>query len=89
MVGLLSKITGVSCAVSAIATHVNWWPYMELALCHTRASAQVCVCLAVPTLCSDGYVQCRTLGKINEEGDVNYHEEFERFLRKEDDGIIP
>lgn len=55
---------------------------MDLSLCCTSVSVQVCVCLVIPALCSNGYLQCRTLEKINEEGDVYYHEEFELFLRK-------
>ena len=45
-------------------------------------SAPVCVCLLIPALCSNGCIQCRSLGKINEEGDVYYNEKFEVFLRK-------
>lgn len=50
---------------------------------------QECVCSGTPALCSSGCVQCRALEKINEEGDVYYHEKLEFILKKKDHGIFP
>lgn len=41
-----------------------------------------CVRSGIPALCSNGCIQCRALEKINEEGDVYYHEKLEFILEK-------
>lgn len=48
-----------------------------------------CVRSGIPALCSNGCIQCRALEKINEEGDVYYHEKLEFILREKDHGIFP